>query len=210
MENSKPEGQERPDPGTTTLHRLRELDNLAWVDLVTQYFDRVYRWCIEAGLDEHTSSDVAQEVFVSALGSLHRFKRDDSSSFGGWLRRITQRRVADYLRRRPEVAAGGTDSLKMFSQIASIRHSLDESTEGLEDQNKTLSDIQDDRLLAVVAKAQTEFETTTWQAFWMSTVDGRSTTDIALELGITKNAVYLAKSRITKRLRAILEAESSK
>ncbi len=203
MENSKPEGRERPDPGTTTMHRLRELDNHAWVDLVTEYFDRVYRWCLDASLDEHTASDVAQEVFVSALGSLHRFKRDDSSSFGGWLRRITQRRVADYLRRRPEVAAGGTDSLKMFSQIASIRYSLDENIE----ENSKL-EIQDDRLLAIVAKAQVEFEATTWQAFWMSTVDGRTTTDIALELGITKNAVYLAKSRITKRLRAILEAES--
>lgn len=183
------------------MRRLRELDNLAWVDLVTEYFDRVYRWCLEAGLDEHTASDVAQEVFVSALGSLHRFKRDQSSSFGGWFRRITQRRIADYLRRRPEVAAGGTDAFNMLSQLASIRYSLDE--------NNPHPEIQDDRILAAVAKVQIEFEATTWRSFWMSTVDGRTTTDIALELGITKNAVYLARSRITKRLRSTLNGEES-
>ena len=70
-------------------------------------------------------------------------------------------------------------------------------------------DFDDTKVLAAIATAQTEFEETTWRAFWMSTVDGFSTTETAFELGITKNAVYLSKSRITKRLRQILEAPNA-
>ncbi len=188
------------DPGTTTMQRLVQLDNAAWAKLVEKYFDRIYRWCIEAGLDRHAAADVSQEVFVSALGSMHRFQRDETSSFGGWLRRICQRRIVDFRRKKTEAALGGTDAIKMFSQLAPIRNTLRVDLPDLS--------IQDDRLVAVTAIAQSEFEATTWRAFWMTIVEGRSTTDAAFELGITKNAVYLAKSRITKRLRELLDKPS--
>jgi RNA polymerase sigma-70 factor (ECF subfamily) len=46
-----------------------------------------------------------------------------------------------------------------------------------------------------------EFEPRTWQAFWRAFVDGHAPADIAADLGLTVNAVYLAKSRILRRLR---------
>jgi len=198
---SKPKQNDPSDPGTTTFRRLQALDNSAWSKLVVEHFDSVYRWCREAGLDEHTSADIAQEVFVSALGSLHRFNRSQSSNFGGWLRRITQRRIADHWRRRSEPAIGGTDAVSMFNQLTCIRNSLEfPSSE---------TPLQDDRLLAAVAAIQPEFQPDTWRAFWMATVENRAAIDIALELGITRNAVYLAKSRITKRLRDYLTNQNS-
>ena len=48
---------------------------------------------------------------------------------------------------------------------------------------------------------RTEFETNTWRACWESVVSERAAADIAAELGITVNAVYLAKSRVLRRLR---------
>ncbi len=186
------------------MRRLCEFDNAAWSAMVNRYFDRIYRWCLDGGLEPHAAADVSQEVFVSALGSMHRFQRDESSSLSGWLRRICQRRIADHLRRREEVAMGGTDAVKFFSQLIPIQQSL----VGLNKRADEL-DFDDTRVLAAIATAQTEFEETTWRAFWMSTVDGFSTTETAFELGITKNAVYLSKSRITKRLRQILEAPNA-
>lgn len=186
------------------MRRLCEFDNAAWTEMVNRYFDRIYRWCLDGGLGPHAAADVSQEVFVSALGSMHRFQRDDSSSLSGWLRRICQRRIADHLRRREEVAMGGTDAVKFFSQLIPIQQSV----YGLDKKANEL-DVDDTKVLAAIAIAQSEFEETTWRAFWMSTVDGFSTTETAFELGLTKNAVYLSKSRITKRLRQILEAPNS-
>ena len=194
---SKPD--EDSDPGTTTLIRLREFNNSAWSEMVEQHFNRIYRWCLEAGLEPHAAADVTQEVFVSALGSMHRFQSDETGSFGGWIRRICQRRIADFLRSRQDTGIGGTDAVKMFSQLTHIKKSLLE-----ENQNETTFSMDDDRVLEAVAVAQAEFASNTWRAFWMSTVEGFTTTETAFELGITKNAVYLAKSRITKRLRQLL------
>lgn len=191
-----------PDPGTSTMRNLKRMDNPTWATMVDRYFDHVYRWCRDGGLDEHTAADVAQEVFVSALGSLHRFQRESRASFGGWLRRICQRRIVDYFRRSPDPAVGGTDALEMFSQLTSIRESLSSGFS----ENACPKSLDNERLLKAVTVVQTEFESETWQAFWMVTFEDRSASDVAEDLAMTRNAVYLSKSRVLKRLRKELES----
>jgi RNA polymerase sigma-70 factor (ECF subfamily) len=46
-----------------------------------------------------------------------------------------------------------------------------------------------------------EFEQRTWQAFWRMAVDNRTSAEVAGELGMTTNAVRMAKSRVLRRLR---------
>ena len=48
---------------------------------------------------------------------------------------------------------------------------------------------------------QAEFQPTTWKACWEHVVVGRPAAEVAAELGITVNAVYLAKSHVLRRLR---------
>jgi RNA polymerase sigma-70 factor (ECF subfamily) len=45
-----------------------------------------------------------------------------------------------------------------------------------------------------------EFEDRTWQAFWWVTVEGQAVADVAGDLGMSRNAVYIARSRILPRL----------
>jgi RNA polymerase sigma-70 factor (ECF subfamily) len=52
---------------------------------------------------------------------------------------------------------------------------------------------------------QSEFEPRTLQAFWQSTVDGRSTADVAADLGMSPKAVRQAKYRVLNRLRHELD-----
>ena len=49
-----------------------------------------------------------------------------------------------------------------------------------------------------------EFEPRTWQAFWLTAVEGRAPKDVADELGMSGGAVRVAKSRVLHRLRAEL------
>jgi len=46
-----------------------------------------------------------------------------------------------------------------------------------------------------------EFQPTTWQAFWRTTVDDQPSLSVAAELGISANGVRMAKSRVPHRLR---------
>jgi len=55
-----------------------------------------------------------------------------------------------------------------------------------------------EKLLAVV---QSDFTPTTWNAFRRFGVDGLPSAQVAEELGLSENAVILAKARVLKRLR---------
>ena len=50
-------------------------------------------------------------------------------------------------------------------------------------------------------KVQAEIEPKTWQAFWLSDVDGMSAKQVAVKVGISTGAVWIAKSRVIQRLK---------
>jgi RNA polymerase sigma-70 factor (ECF subfamily) len=52
---------------------------------------------------------------------------------------------------------------------------------------------------------QADFQPTTWKACWEHVVAGRPAAEVAAELGITVNAVHLARARVLRRLRQELE-----
>jgi RNA polymerase sigma-70 factor (ECF subfamily) len=78
--------------------------------------------------------------------------------------------------------------------------------EQLEDPNSALSQLWDRehdqhvtrRLLELI---EPEFSATTWQAFRRVVLEGAKAAEVAAELGITANAVWIAKSRVLARLR---------
>ena len=52
---------------------------------------------------------------------------------------------------------------------------------------------------------QADFQPATWKACWEHAACGRPAAEVAAELGLTVNAVYLATSRVLRRLRQELE-----
>jgi RNA polymerase sigma-70 factor (ECF subfamily) len=56
-------------------------------------------------------------------------------------------------------------------------------------------------LRQALRQLEPEFAEQTWRAFWRVVVDGREPARVAEELGLTANAVYLARGRILRRLR---------
>ena len=50
-----------------------------------------------------------------------------------------------------------------------------------------------------------DFQESTWQAFWRTAILGKSGKEVAGVLGLTTAAVYLAKRRVTERLRQQIE-----
>ena len=54
-------------------------------------------------------------------------------------------------------------------------------------------------------RIRSEFNPATWDAFWRTAVLGEAAGPVARELGVSVNAVYIARSRVTRRLRATID-----
>jgi RNA polymerase sigma-70 factor (ECF subfamily) len=91
---------------------------------------------------------------------------------------------------------GGSDAQRRLAETLAVERN-DESASG--------EDLDPNEIKGLYRRAielvRTEFESRTWEAFWRTFVDGQAPADVALDLGIRPNAVYLARSRILRRLR---------
>jgi RNA polymerase sigma-70 factor (ECF subfamily) len=55
-------------------------------------------------------------------------------------------------------------------------------------------------------KIRGEFREPTWQAFWKTAVQGEDIDQVATLLGVSPGAVYVARSRVTTRIRQAIHA----
>jgi RNA polymerase sigma-70 factor (ECF subfamily) len=78
--------------------------------------------------------------------------------------------------------------------------------EGAEAESSVAADAEATALLSrrVLELTQVEFERRTWDAFVQTTLDQRRAADVAADLGMSVGAVYMAKSRVLRRLRDVL------
>ena len=180
------------------IERVRQQEPVAWQRLVRLYGPLVYSWCRRFGVPQTDAADVFQEVFRAVHSHIADFRRDEPGhAFRGWLWTITRNKIRDHFRRaakRPQ-AAGGTRAMMQLLGWA-------------EDASSVFGEAPpSSSILAGMEIVQAEFEERTWQAFWRTTVDGMPTAQVAEELGISVNAVRLAKSRVLRRLREQLGAK---
>lgn len=182
------------------VQRVQANDAVAWQRLVELYSPLVYTWCRQHGLSSHDAADVLQEVFRAVHRTVGKFRRErPSDSFRGWLWTITRNKVRDHFRalaNRPN-PAGGTDAHMRFAELPEEEPPTDPSI--------AAGDGQSSPFYGAMELVRAEFEDKTWKAFWQVTVEEKTTADVAESLGITVNAVRLAKSRVLRRLRTELE-----
>jgi RNA polymerase sigma-70 factor (ECF subfamily) len=180
---------------SSLLERLRAPhDEPAWERLLAMYGPTVEGWCRRAGLSAEDAADARQEVFRTVARSIAGFRRDrPGDSFRGWLYATTRSRVIDFRRRhgRQPRAAGGTDAHERLLDLPA------------EESNASRVPDADVRQVyeRCVGLIRSEFQERTWRAFWGVAVDDRPAAEVAAELGMTPGAVYIAKSRVLKRLR---------
>lgn len=169
-------------------------DREAWSRLVDLYAPLVYTWGRRAGLDDSDASDLTQEVLTVLAQQLPEFEYDSSQSFRGWLKTITTNRAKNFHRAAASRPAFGDDS--------AIRREADPAADiRLFERNEYASYV----VKQLLATVRHEFRDDVWEAFRLQVFEDRSAEDIAKALGMTRNSVYLAKSRVLLRLREVAE-----
>ncbi len=181
-----PSGQDATS--LTLLERVRAADQAAWDRLVKLYAPLVYRWCLRAGLQTADAADVGQEVFAAVARAIGSFRHDrPGDTFRGWLYTITRNKLRDRVTPPGGVGAGGTDAHRLLTNrpAEAPADSADDAP----------SEADDDQFVyrRAVELIRGEFEPRTWEAFWQTAVEGRGPADVAAALGVTVNAVYLAR-----------------
>ncbi|MDA0657221.1 MAG: sigma-70 family RNA polymerase sigma factor [Planctomycetota bacterium] len=166
----------------------------AWDLLVTKYGITVYSWCRQRGLGEHDAQDVCQEVFASVARKFDEYQqKTQSGGLKNWLYVITRNKLTDYwrLNQRREQARGGS-SWQVF--LGCIADPLEGSSAiGLGATNGQLAKIVD--------RVRCESSDQDWQIFSRTVIHGETAQEVARAHGVNVNVVYLAKSRVLKRLR---------
>jgi RNA polymerase sigma-70 factor (ECF subfamily) len=178
------------------LDRLREPgDQIAWQRLVELYTPLIRGWLHRHGVRDSDTDDLAQEVFAVVVRRFPDFQHNQrTGAFRAWLRTITINCVRDFwkAKRIRPVAPGGSDFAGYLERLADPDDPLSREWDHEHDLHVT-------RTLLHLLEPQ--FEPRTWQAFRGVAVEGRPPGTVAAELGISVNAVFIAKSRVLARLR---------
>ena len=199
--DSSDSGSSNGSISRSLLERLKHKDSAAWHELVHLYAPLVIYWCQKQGLKHHEREDVMQDVFRTVVCNISRFRKErPTDTFRGWLRTITRSRVVDHFRRTASEPdpSGGTEAQLRINQFA------EPVLESELDDHRDEAVAEQALFQRAIEMIRTSFEDKTWQAFWRVVVDGRSTQEVADELGMRPGTVRVAKSRVLNRLRAQL------
>lgn len=177
------------------LQRVRtRADGESWRHLVAIYDPLVRGWLKQHGLLSSDVDDVTQEVMAVVVRRLAEFHHNGRvGAFRTWLKTITVNCLRDHWRRgkhRPQVDQSTADD--MLAQLADPDSELSRQW-----------DLDHDRHVArrLLEMLRGEFEPRTWQAFHRTAMEGAAASSVAAELGLTTNAVFIARSRVLSRLR---------
>jgi RNA polymerase sigma-70 factor, ECF subfamily len=170
------------------LDRLRHTpERQAWGRFVDMYTPLLFAWASRLGLSGHDAADLMQDVFTTLVEKLPQFRYDPEKSFRAWLKTLLLNRWRNHQRRQP----------------VERRADADLGTIAAPDELPELEADEYRRYLVrrALALMEAEFQPATWKACWENVVRGRPAAEVAAELGISTNAVYLARSRVLRRLR---------
>jgi RNA polymerase sigma-70 factor, ECF subfamily len=182
------------DTPKSLLQRVRNGSTSAdWerlTDLYTPFLQRIVQ---HFGVSDADRDDLIQEVFTVVVREIKGFEHNDQrGAFRRWLRTITLNRLRGAWRAKANRPA---DVHNPDALLASQQDSAND-LERLWDQEHDVWVAR--KLLELL---EPEFTVSTWQAFCRQVMDGLAANEVARELGMSANAVLIAKSRVLRRLR---------
>jgi len=182
---------------TSLIRRLRVWESTAWDEMADLYGPLVFHWARQVGLRQQDAEDVVQEVFQTVARKIHDFRHEGSdNSFRGWLRVITRNKIGNLLKQLQRRGRTVGDALARLEANQAAAHDPPSPDEDASDYGGLFQ-----RAFSMI---RADFKEPTWRAFWLTVMEERPVEEVAASLELSANAVYIAKSRVLRRLRDVL------
>ncbi|MBL8817187.1 MAG: RNA polymerase sigma factor [Planctomyces sp.] len=173
-------------------------DVTAWDEFVELYGRVLYRTAVGRGLQSADAENLVQEVLFAVARSVSKWlERPDRGSFRAWLLFIARNEAADILERQFRRSAGGENNLSAEALNAvpapdEISHQLDREHE------RVVFQWAAEHVRSSVAPQ-------TWQAFWLTHMNGLSIEEAAQQLQTRTANIYFGRSRVMARIKDLVE-----
>lgn len=190
--------EQSPETRPSLLLRIRNFrDEDAWNQFIELYAPLIYGYLRKRNIQDADAGDLTQDVLSSVTSAANEFTYDPKrGSFRGWLLTVTRNKMLNFVSRKKALAGSGDSG---------VQRAIEEMT--AEEDDHTQWDLEYERRLFdwAAEKCRSEFQDTTWQAFWMTAVENQTASSAAETLKLSVGAVYVAKSRVTARLRQVID-----
>lgn len=183
----------------TSLSLLQQMraspEQEAWDRLHRLYEPLIRKWLIRYELQPSDADDVTQEVLLAVSKDIGAFDHNGrAGAFRAWMKGILINRLRKFWhsRDRQPTAGGGSDMNRRLAELDDPASQITLIWNEEHDQHV---------LNQVMAIVETQVEAKTWAAFRMTAFEGIKPKVAAEKLGLSINAVVIAKSRVLSRLR---------
>ncbi len=168
---------------------------LDWRRFLQLYDPMLRNWLHHKRVDRDDADDIVQNVMAVVVRRLGEFQHNGrTGAFRNWLRTITYLCLKEHWKARSANPAGvgGSDLQVLIAELADP-----------DSQTSQIWNQEHDRFIMgkLLEQLQDQFDARTWKAFEQFALANRPAAEVASELGMTTNAVFIAKSRVLTRLR---------
>ncbi len=185
-----------PETRASLILRLSDATDVeAWDEFVAIYEPLVYRLARRKGFQHADAQEFVQEVMLAVSRAVERWVPDpEKGKFRHWLFRVARNLMINFLTRRKyqPLENGHVDVEQLMTEKSESKNEV-----------STLFNLEFQREVFQWAACQVkdDVKQNTWDAFWLSSVEGLSINETADRLDMTIGSIYIARSRVIFRLR---------
>jgi RNA polymerase sigma factor (sigma-70 family) len=183
-----------PETRASLLIRVRDpADQAAWHEFVEIYRPVILRLARRKGMQDADAEDVAQQVLVALAKVIEQHEHDPKrAKFRTWLGRVAHNAILDALTRGKPDRGSGDSALQALLTGHESHTGPDSDLLRLEFRREVFR--------WAARQVRKEFHQATWNAFWLTAVEGRAVEVVAEELAKSRGAIYNARSRVMQRI----------
>lgn len=190
-----------PQTRHSLILRIRNREDAdSWREFVSIYEPVIYRVAVRRGMQHADAMELVQRVLLAVARAVDRFQPDTNrAKFRTWLFRITHNEFCKQYQSTCKHTASGDSAVHRL-----LDEHPDPRTPHISSRNDDFS-IEYRRAIFrwAAERVKPKVKPSTWQAFWMTSVENTSAEDAARETGLSVGAVYVARSRVMARLQEV-------
>ena len=182
---------------TQILDDLKFSDNeAAWKTFTDHFYPVIFGFAQKMGLSPADAEDVAQETIIQFLRLYRQDKfQREKGHLSHWMFGVARNVIRDFIKKKPKESAvqEHTEQTSFWANVPDEKAIL----------QTWQTQWQREILTRCLIRVRKEVDEKTFQAFEMYAIAQQPIKTVCEQLGMTPNAVYIAKNRVLSKMREL-------